>query len=61
MQANASGSLCAVTCWIRRKEDLLGAKALGTRVYEMLVFWRNKDRVDGRYARRGPLTGKVVS
>ena len=33
MQANASGSLCAVACWIRRKEDVLGAKALGSRVY----------------------------
>ena len=53
----------AVRCNLlnKAKEDCLGAKALGTRVYEMLVFLRNKDRVDGRYARGGSLTGIVVS
>lgn len=38
MQVNASGSLCAVACWIRRKEEGEGAKSLGTRVYEVLEF-----------------------
>ena len=38
MQANASGSLCAVACWIRQREEVVRAKVLGTRVYEMVVL-----------------------
>ena len=58
MQVNASGSLCAVALWIRRKEEILNAKsASDTRLWGTGVLGKN-DCVDGRYARRVSLRGK---
>lgn len=52
----------AVRCSLldKAKRAMSRCKSLRTRVYEVLEILLNKDRVDGRYARRVSLTGKVL-